>query len=709
MFKKSRLGLSTACLFIICVVLMPVNAAFGAGISSDYKGHWAEKQLDRWVEQGLINGYADGSLKPDQSVTRGEFVKLVNHSFNLKEEGIVDFSDLGSTHWAYEEVQKAVKAGYITGYNNTIRPDAKITRQEAAVIVSGLLHLSPSAEAAKGFSDSSKLASWSVGAVGATVAQGIISGYEDGTFKPEALVTRAEAVTILDRALQVKNDAAYSTSGTYGLEEGTAVITGNAVISAKDVTLRNTIIEGNLLLSEGIGEGDIHLVNVTVKGKTTIQGGGAHSVHLVDSVFNNMVVDKKGGSIRIVWEGATSVQELTVQTAALLETSARSVIKEAIFHAVTTVKGQGSIERATLEASAKGSIFEKQPSKIAGAGAPISIPAPTSTPASPGGSDSTGGSPTPEVPTVSVSVYGTIVNANLSPVAGAKVVVTGTAYSALTSTNGQYTLSGVPDGTYTLTITRRGYEALTTDSFEVNKQGGRTQVNAQLVSMPEGQYTISGEEHIILDEMNRELPTFYSYEVMTEEGQALEEGEVEWSLQFPFDAKLPEWKLTYTDPDSPGYGLAIQPDTGVLHTGWYSWIGEFEVVAKSKDDGAVLATKIVRFSYNNVDRVVSSNGTITLFFLEAPEWKYYTGSDGEQVRYYQNIDLVESDIRNSESGEKYVSLPFTDHHYDEATNAVTFQFAPFAEKGAEQQVILQLGYIESTFLTYLVVTVPAAQ
>ncbi|MDF2936660.1 MAG: hypothetical protein K0Q90_2033, partial [Paenibacillaceae bacterium] len=680
MLRTSRLGLSTVWLLILCLVLAPVNAAFGAGSSPDYKGHWAEKQISRWVEQGFIDGYDDGTFRPDQSVTRGEFVKLVNHSFNLKEAAAIHFTDLTSAHWAYEEVRIAVKAGYISGYeDNTIRLDRKITRQEAAAIVSRLLHLTASPEGAKGFSDSGKLASWSIGAVGAAAAKGIIDGYEDGTFKPEAPIMRSETVTILDKAMGVKGGAAYSSAGTYGPEEGTVVIAGNAAISVKDVTLRNTIIEGDLLLAEGIGEGDVKLKNVTVKGVTTIQGGGAHSVHLIDSVFSKIVVDKKTGSIRIVLEGTTNAQELTVETETLLETSAGSVIKEAVLHAVTTVKGQGSIERATLEAAAKGTTFEKQPSKTAGAGLPAS--------GTTGGSDvtgggSNGGGTTPETPTVSVSVYGTVMNANQGPVNQAKVTVTGTTYSAQTNSNGQYTLSAIADGTYTLTITKSGFEALTTSSFEVKKDV-RIEVNAQLVSLPVSQYTISGEEHIILDEMDRERPTFYPYQVLAADGQALEEGQVEWSLEFPFEVTLPEWEMTYMDPASPGYGLAIQPDTGVLHTGWYSWIGDFGVVAKSKADGSVLASKTVRHSYNNVDRVVSTNGTITLYFLEEPEWRYYT-QNGEKVRYYQNIDLVEADIRNSQSGGKYVNFPFTNKQYDEATNSVTFQFAPFGVKATEQ-------------------------
>lgn len=707
MLRASRLGLSTVWLLILCLVLAPVHTAFGAGNSSDYKGHWAEKQIGRWVEQGFINGYEDGTFRPDQSVTRGEFVKLANHSFGLKEAAAIHFTDLSSTNWAYEEAQTAAKAGYISGYeDNTIRLDHKITRQEAAVIVSGLLHLSASPEGAKGFSDSGKLAAWSIGAVGAAAAKGIIDGYEDGSFKPEAPITRAETVAILDKAMGAKGDTAYSRAGTYGPEEGSLVIAGNATISVKDVTLRNTVIEGDLQLAGGIGEGDVHLKNVTVKGVTTIQGGGARSVHLIDSVFGKVVVDKKAGRIRIVLEGTTTAQELTVKTETLLETNAGSVIKEAVFHAVTAVKGQGSIERATLEASAKGTTFEKQPSKTVDVGTPASGSTGSSA-GTGGGEQNNGGGTTPETPAVSVSVYGTVVNANQAPVDQATVTVTGTVYSAKTDSNGQYTLSGIADGTYTLTITKSGFEPSTTPSFEV-KKNVRTQVNAQLVSLTVSQYTISGKEHIILDEMKDDIPVFYTYQVFTADKQALKEDQVEWSLKFPFEVTLPEWELTYTDPASPGYGLAIQPDTGVLHTGWYSWIGDFEVVAKSKADGSVLAAKTVRHSYNNVDRVVSTNGTITLFFLEEPEWTYYT-DNGEQKRYSHQIDEVEADIRNSETGKNYVYLPFTNTQYDEVTNSVTFQFAPFEAKAIEQHVIIQLGYIESTFLTYLVITVPAAQ
>ena len=80
------------------------------------------------------------------------------------------------------------------------------------------------------------------------------------------------------------------------------IIDTNVTISSADVTLQNTIIKGNLVLGEGIRDGNAYLNNVIVKGDTIINGGGEHSIIVKNSELGIVIVNKKDGEVRIVIE-----------------------------------------------------------------------------------------------------------------------------------------------------------------------------------------------------------------------------------------------------------------------------------------------------------------------------------------------------------------------------------------------------------------------
>ncbi|MDB5054725.1 MAG: hypothetical protein JWM44_2775, partial [Bacilli bacterium] len=320
--KRKAVGI----LLSLCLMFGSVGMAYGAtSVSSDVKGHWAESQISDWTSKGLIKGYEDGSFKPDNSITRGEFFALVNRSFGFTAIAPVSFSDLNVSDWEYTDVQEALSAGYIKGYEDqTIRTGNKISRQEMAMIVLRLLGLTEYADKADIFTDASTIPSWSKGAIGAVQLKGIIQGYEDNSFRPLNSTTRAEAVVMLDRALQNRDtntiSTIYDTAGTFGPVAGTTTINGNVMISVPGVILQNTVITGNLIFAKGINTGDATLKNVTVKGTTSVQGGGENSIHLINSTLATLIVEKADNStVRIVAEGTTTVDQVNVKSAVTLE------------------------------------------------------------------------------------------------------------------------------------------------------------------------------------------------------------------------------------------------------------------------------------------------------------------------------------------------------------------------------------------------------
>ncbi|OMD44185.1 S-layer homology domain-containing protein [Paenibacillus odorifer] len=169
--------------------------------SKDYEGHWAQKAIDSWLDSGKLKGFEDGSVKPNQTITRAEFMTLVNRAFNYTKLAKISYDDVPSTNWAYNEIARAVEAGYIQGFNNEMRPNAPINRQEAAVIISRLLKLEGgSVDELKVFSDAGQIAAWSKESVASAVKAGVLKGYPNGTFAPGQALTRAESLTLIDSA-----------------------------------------------------------------------------------------------------------------------------------------------------------------------------------------------------------------------------------------------------------------------------------------------------------------------------------------------------------------------------------------------------------------------------------------------------------------------------------------------------------------------------
>ncbi|MCE3203654.1 S-layer homology domain-containing protein [Paenibacillus sonchi] len=201
--KKKWRGLLTG-LLGIGMMLGSIGSVSAAPVPKDIQGHWAQKQLQAWLDKGYLGGYQDGTVKPNKAITRAEYVALVNRLFGYTDTATISFKDLKKSNWYYSEVAKAVKAGYIGGYeNNTFRPNASLTRQEAAVIAAKILKLNTKASTAK-FKDSSKFAAWSRGAIAAAADKKVIKGYPDGTFGPKRALTRAEAVGIISNSVAQK-------------------------------------------------------------------------------------------------------------------------------------------------------------------------------------------------------------------------------------------------------------------------------------------------------------------------------------------------------------------------------------------------------------------------------------------------------------------------------------------------------------------------
>ena len=154
--------------------------------------HWAFSAIEFLASAGIVNGRTDGNFHPNDSITRGEFAKIICLAAGLTPVtgGSASFSDT-SGHWAAGYIEAAKTAGLISGYpDGTFRPNNLITRAEIAkLVVLGAGFATDTSGA--GFSDIAT--NWAKDFILTAANNGVVNGYSDGTFRPNNHATRAEA------------------------------------------------------------------------------------------------------------------------------------------------------------------------------------------------------------------------------------------------------------------------------------------------------------------------------------------------------------------------------------------------------------------------------------------------------------------------------------------------------------------------------------
>ncbi|MDF1618010.1 leucine-rich repeat protein [Petrocella sp. FN5] len=386
---------------VLLLILTPLTNTFAAQVN-DVTNHWGEEVISEWLSKDLSNGYPNGSFKPDNLITRAEFMTLTNKAFGFVEEEMIEFHDVSENAWYTKAIKIAKAVGYIEGYpDRTMKPNNAITRQEAAIIISKIKGLESNPSHANIFADAQGMLAWSKGQIGAVAEAGYMSGYPDESFKPEKPITRAEALISLDRALY---DGTWIIKevGTYGPKEGTDLYDGDVIIKADGSILQNITITGDLIITEEVGEGEVTLNNVRVEGDTYIQGGGTDSIYINGGSYGNILIQRTPSgavrvvvtgqnrlsvevdeeaeeqivildgfydkviitapNVRIITRGETQINELLITGAAkktTLETSEDTIIEKAKVDGDGTIFEGGSSTVKKVEGSERNSLLDK--------------------------------------------------------------------------------------------------------------------------------------------------------------------------------------------------------------------------------------------------------------------------------------------------------------------------------------------------------------
>ena len=174
-------------------------------------GMWYTEIMDEAVNMGLLQGMGNYMYEPNGKLTRAMVVQML---YRLEGEPLVEdrtntFTDVNEEDWFADSVEWASAGGVVEGYpDGTFRPDRAITRQEMAKMIAGYLACTgeplPEAESCRDrFPDGEKIDDWAIDSVSRVVAAGILQGDDLGLLDPQGGATRAQMATVLLRVAKI--------------------------------------------------------------------------------------------------------------------------------------------------------------------------------------------------------------------------------------------------------------------------------------------------------------------------------------------------------------------------------------------------------------------------------------------------------------------------------------------------------------------------
>ena len=161
---------------------------------------WFNEHIGYLSNKKQINGFDDGSFKPYSEITRAEAAVLIGRALGYDgAKTATSFTDVSAQSFASGYIQEAVTQKIITGYKDgTFRPDKKVTRAEMAILISKAFELEHQLNSTTSFKDiSSQMAAYPY--ILSIIESGITKGYKDHTFRPYDFMTRSEFVAFLSR------------------------------------------------------------------------------------------------------------------------------------------------------------------------------------------------------------------------------------------------------------------------------------------------------------------------------------------------------------------------------------------------------------------------------------------------------------------------------------------------------------------------------
>jgi hypothetical protein len=340
---------------------------FFSDVSNAY---WAKPFIERLAKEGVMNGYSDGTFKPDQPVTRAQFAVILRSAFS--EDPVrksKTFKDVPAKHWAAAAINKAYTTGFMSGYgDNSFRPDLKITKAQTLVFLANGLQLDVPSNVNKTLSvyrDANELADSAQNAVAAATANKLVVNYPKiGYLNPDDEMTRADVAAVVYQALvnQDKLSALPSDSKTvaYIVNYGTGQTASSSTTATSSTSGTTSTIQNGKLVARGTafpvrlpGGNDVKLilaptdtVQTNLEVAQTITGANGVSVIPVGSQiqgrFQPVSINGTSGSQyfadKLVVEGKTYTVNLASDPIA--PTSKQSLSPSSVQGGLSTLAGR---------------------------------------------------------------------------------------------------------------------------------------------------------------------------------------------------------------------------------------------------------------------------------------------------------------------------------------------------------------------------------
>ncbi len=148
---------------------------------SDINGHWAKFEIEYLISNNYASGYPDGTFKPNNSLTRAEFAAFISSVLNpVPIRPAIQFPDVPTTHWAYNAIQTAYRGGFLSGFNDgTFQPNANLTRTQSLVAISNGLKLTDGDinRLSSYYDDASQIATWAKPSIANATINNLVANY----------------------------------------------------------------------------------------------------------------------------------------------------------------------------------------------------------------------------------------------------------------------------------------------------------------------------------------------------------------------------------------------------------------------------------------------------------------------------------------------------------------------------------------------------
>lgn len=314
---------------IVLSMGLQANASYASSFTDVKESDWFAGYVGALVNSGITQGTSSTTFAPNLNVTREELAVFFVRAFGWEDKAAGEELDVNLTDieqassWAQSSVALAYSIGFIKGIENAdgsyqFNPKGQADRQALARLAyEFLFNKAVYAAELETLGAGNAQETTTAGNTSSSSSKGSKDKDKDKDSDKDDDDSSPDPGTTDPGTTDPSDSHVINVAGDYSF----GAVEGSVTVNVPGVTLSDTAISGDLLLAEGIGEGEVYLDGVTVEGETKVLGGGVNSIHVQNSVLATVIVDKVDGSIRLVLESGTDVQQIMLRSGAVLETS----------------------------------------------------------------------------------------------------------------------------------------------------------------------------------------------------------------------------------------------------------------------------------------------------------------------------------------------------------------------------------------------------